>query len=203
MFMLEEVQDAIGFAEPFPACATSGRYDGIDGISNLRYLVHKRWERLGGRFGVVYRRSVNVRFLRVCSPVLREPRPTGALLTFDDNFLAKALCAQGGTNASTFPPSRAISFTILELRYVYSSFGIRKIVSISGSILRFISAIWNSNSKSDTALRPLTIALAPQARANSTSRPFSLATRTLATPSQASSKMAIRSSIVNKQEACF
>jgi len=33
-----------------------------------------------------------------------------------DNFLAKAFTAHGGTNASTLPPSRAISFTILELR---------------------------------------------------------------------------------------
>ena len=37
---------------------------------------------------------------------------------------------------------------------MYSSFGIRKIVSTVASSLRFISAIWNSNSKSETARKP-------------------------------------------------
>ena len=35
---------------------------------------------------------------------------------FPANFSASALTARGGTNASTLPPSLAISFTILELR---------------------------------------------------------------------------------------
>ena len=52
------------------------------------------------------------------------------------------------------PPRRAISFTIRELKYVYSSFGIKKIVSTLASSFRFISAIWNSNSKSETARKP-------------------------------------------------
>src|ERR1700675_765616 len=57
------------------------------------------------------------------------------------NFFAKASATQGGTNLATSPPRRAISFTMRELRYVYSSFGIRKIVSTLVSSLRFISAI--------------------------------------------------------------
>jgi len=37
---------------------------------------------------------------------------------------------------------------------VYFSSAIRKTVSMSGSWLRFMSAIWNSYSKSETALSP-------------------------------------------------
>jgi hypothetical protein len=36
--------------------------------------------------------------------------------SFPDNLLVRALTAQGGTKASTLPPSLAISFTILELK---------------------------------------------------------------------------------------
>jgi hypothetical protein len=73
-------------------------------------------------------------------------------------------------------PSRAISFTIRELRYVYSSFGIRKIVSTVGSSFLFISAIWNSNSKSEIARRPRMTAVAFCSTAKSTSNPSSGAT---------------------------
>ena len=47
---------------------------------------------------------------------LARPPYDARLQVFPDNFLARALTAQGGTNASTLPPRRAISFTILELR---------------------------------------------------------------------------------------
>ena len=47
----------------------------------------------------------------------------------------------GGTNSLIFPLCLAISRTILELRYVYFSFGIRKTVTKSSSCLRFINAI--------------------------------------------------------------
>src|SRR2546423_6731521 len=45
------------------------------------------------------------------------------------NFARNAFATRAGTKSVTSPPSRAISFTIRELKYVYSSFGIRKIVS--------------------------------------------------------------------------
>jgi hypothetical protein len=44
----------------------------------------------------------------------RDDSPVQAC--FPANFSASALTAHGGTNASTLPPSLAISFTILELR---------------------------------------------------------------------------------------
>jgi hypothetical protein len=45
-----------------------------------------------------------------------------------------------GTKSLTSPPNPAISFTNLELMKVYSSFGIKKIVSTFGSSFRFINA---------------------------------------------------------------
>ena len=57
------------------------------------------------------------------------------------SFFRSAFATLAGTKSVTSPPSRAISFTIRELRYVYSSFGIRKIVSTVASSLRFIRAI--------------------------------------------------------------
>jgi hypothetical protein len=46
----------------------------------------------------------------------RPRRLTPAQAVFSDNFPASAFTAHGGTNCSTLPPRRAISFTILELR---------------------------------------------------------------------------------------
>src|SRR5690349_17408865 len=57
------------------------------------------------------------------------------------SFALSALATQPGTKAETFPPSLAISFTMRELRYVYSSLGIRNIVSTAGFRFRFINAI--------------------------------------------------------------
>src|SRR4029453_319674 len=61
--------------------------------------------------------------------------------TFFFNLIASALATGAGTNAHTSPPRRAISLTMRELRYVYSSFGMRKIVSTAASNFRFIRAI--------------------------------------------------------------
>ena len=68
--------------------------------------------------------------------------------------------SEDGTSPVTGPPSANTSFTNLELTYVYCSAGIMNTVSISGPSRRFINAIWSSYSKSDTARRPRTIAVA-------------------------------------------
>ena len=59
-----------------------------------------------------------------------------------------------GTRPCTRPPSANTSLISRELMYVYCSAGIMNTVSIFDVQPRFISAIWNSNSKSDTARRP-------------------------------------------------
>ena len=64
-----------------------------------------------------------------------------------------------------FPAQLNTSLISRELRYVYCSAGIMNTVSSVGSRWRFISAIWNSYSKSDTARSPRTIALARRRRA--------------------------------------
>ena len=52
----------------------------------------------------------------------------------------------------------------------------RKMVSTSGARRRFINAIWNSNSKSDTARNPRTMTWAFSAVTKSTSKPSSFFT---------------------------
>src|SRR2546423_8104311 len=94
-----------------------------------------------------------------------------AQMNFHLSLVRNAFATRAGTNSVTSPPSRAISFTIRELRYVYSSFGIRKIVSTAASSFRFIRAIWNSNSKSEMARSPRMTAVAFFAIAKSTSNP--------------------------------
>src|ERR1044071_9202330 len=87
------------------------------------------------------------------------------------NLRFSACCTAGWTSEETSPPKRATSRTRLELRYVRSNAGTRKTVSILGARLRFISAIWNSYSKSDTARSPRTITEAPTDFPNSASSP--------------------------------
>ena len=65
-----------------------------------------------------------------------------------------------GTSPCTRPPSEKTSLISRELMYVYCSAGIMKTVSILPFSRRFISAIWNSYSKSDTARSPRTITFA-------------------------------------------
>lgn len=57
------------------------------------------------------------------------------------NLCSNAFSTPRGTKSLTFPPKPAISRTNRELINVYSSFGIKKIVSIRESNLRFIKAI--------------------------------------------------------------
>src|SRR5205809_1776548 len=87
------------------------------------------------------------------------------------NFCLSAFCTTGWTSCDTSPPKRATSRTRLELRYVRSNAGTRNTVSILGARLRFMSAIWNSYSKSDTARNPRTITAALTFLANSASSP--------------------------------
>src|SRR2546425_1942715 len=87
------------------------------------------------------------------------------------NLRFSACWTVASTSCDTSPPKRATSRTRLELRYVRSNAGTRKTVSILGARLRFISAIWNSYSKSETARSPRTITDAPTFLANSASSP--------------------------------
>src|SRR4029077_14416700 len=96
------------------------------------------------------------------------------------NFCLSAGPTAGWTRLDTSPPKRATSRTRLELRYVRSKAGTRNTVSTPGARLRFISAIWNSYSKSLTARRPRTISVAPAARTKSASRPSNGRTSTRA-----------------------
>ena len=63
-----------------------------------------------------------------------------------------------------------------------------------GSSRRFISAIWNSYSKSDTARRPRTMVRAPICSMKWTSRPEKLSTRQSGRSASSSSSIATRSS---------
>src|SRR5690606_35337677 len=63
---------------------------------------------------------------------------------------------------------------------------------------RFIWAIWNSVSKSETALSPLTMTFTPRLRAYSTSRPSQESTSTLGMSAVASLAICIRSGMVNR-----
>src|SRR6266540_3872762 len=87
------------------------------------------------------------------------------------NLRFRACWTVGSTSGDTSPPKRATSRTRLELTKVRSKAGTRNTVSILGARLRFISAIWNSYSKSDTARSPRIITDAPTFLANSASNP--------------------------------
>src|SRR5205823_2742401 len=116
------------------------------------------------------------------------------------NFCLRAWPTAGCTSCDTSPPKRATSRTRLELRYVRSNAGTRNTVSTPGARLRFMSAIWNSYSKSLTARRPRTISVAPAARTKAASRPSNDRTSTLGSTA-AFWISATRSSSVNS--GCF
>src|SRR6266404_3758136 len=84
---------------------------------------------------------------------------------FRPNLRFIARSTPRGTKSLTFAPIWQISFTCRELIKVYSSFVIKKIVSMPESNLRFIRASWNSNSKSETARNPRTTTAARFRRA--------------------------------------
>src|SRR4051812_17769577 len=106
-------------------------------------------------------------------PLLGVPRPLidAAEKAHLANLRLSACCTTGSTSAETSPPKRATSRTRLELRYVRSNAGTRNTVSILGARFRFMSAIWNSYSKSETARSPRMITEAPTFLANSASTP--------------------------------
>src|SRR5204862_7091440 len=100
----------------------------------------------------------------------------------------------GSTNFDTSPPSVAISRTSVAEMNMCCSEGVRKMVSKSGSRLRFMPASWNSYSKSDTARRPRSTTRAPCWRPKSISRPEQPTTSTLFMSPSTSRAIATRSS---------
>src|SRR5262245_3759994 len=66
-------------------------------------------------------------------------------------FSARRFSTIGGTSPATDVPKLATSLIRRDEMYVYFSCGIKKTVSTVLRSFRFISAIWNSYSKSDTA----------------------------------------------------
>src|SRR5216110_2985564 len=88
-----------------------------------------------------------------------------------ENLRFSACWTVGSTSGDTSPPKRATSRTRLELTKVRSNAGTGNTVSILGARLRFINAIWNSYSKSETARSPRIITEAPSCLANSASNP--------------------------------
>src|SRR3989454_6739541 len=101
-----------------------------------------------------------------------------------------------GTNSAMSPPNSASSLIKLELRNRWRRLVGMKTVVTSGSSRRFISAIWNSLSKSDTARSPRTITRAPTWRAKSMVRPLKVLTSTPARSPRLSLIMATRSLLV-------
>src|SRR5690606_35376648 len=92
----------------------------------------------------------------------------------DSRASRSASSTVAGTKPDTSPPSRAISRTSEEEMKLCCSDGVRNRVSTSGIRWRFMLAIWNSYSKSDTARRPRSSTPPWQARtkwASSVSKP--------------------------------
>ncbi len=78
----------------------------------------------------------------------------------------------GSTKEDISPPIEAISLTKVEERKENLALGVRKTLSRSGDMALFILAIWNSYSKSETALRPLIKILLSTSIARSTTKPL-------------------------------
>src|SRR2546430_11845468 len=98
-----------------------------------------------------------------------------------------------GTNSAMSPPNSASSLIKLELRNRWRRLVGMKTVVTSGSSRRFISAIWNSLSKSDTVRSPRTMTRAPTWRPESMARPLQVLTSTAAPSPRLSLTMAARS----------
>src|SRR3989304_5697746 len=77
------------------------------------------------------------------------------------NLFFNIVCTCFVTNEEISPLRLLTTFIMLDVRYEYSSLGMRNTVSILSSSFLFINAIWNSYSKSETARNPLIIADAP------------------------------------------
>src|SRR5881396_965025 len=81
----------------------------------------------------------------------------GAPRHFSGYFSVSRFSTTGGTIPATDVPKLATSLINLDEMYVYFSCGMRNTVSTVDRSLRFMSAIWNSYSKSDTARMPRTM----------------------------------------------
>src|SRR5689334_13102581 len=86
-------------------------------------------------------------------------------------FSVSRLSTIGGTMPATDVPKLATSLMRRDEMYVYRSCGIRNTVSTVDGSLRFMSAIWNSYSKSDTARMPRTMQSARSRATRSINRP--------------------------------
>src|SRR5690606_36972338 len=106
----------------------------------------------------------------------------------------KRLCAAGVRNPDPAPPRRATSRTSDEEMKLYCSAGVRNRVSTSGIRWRFMLAIWNSYSKSDTARRPRSSTPAPTSRMKCASSVSNPQTSTFGCPESASRASLTRSS---------
>src|SRR5829696_3918183 len=94
------------------------------------------------------------------------------ILPFGLEYISRTVSSMAsGTSPRTSAPSEAISRTALEERKLCSAEAIMKTVSSSGNIVRLSCACSNSDSKSETALKPLTITCAPWSLAKFTSKP--------------------------------
>src|SRR5439155_481131 len=101
-------------------------------------------------------------------------------------FSASRFSTIGGTMPATDVPKLATSLIRREEMYVYFSWGIKKTVSTVLRSFRFISAIWNSYSKSETARIPRTMQSAR-----------SRATRSIRSPSKATIRKLLRSDVAS------
>src|SRR5207302_2892565 len=110
-------------------------------------------------------------------------RPPGYLGGY---FSVSRFSAIGGTMPATDVPKLATSLIRREEMYVYFSWGIKKTVSTVLRSFRFISAIWNSYSKSETARIPRTMQSAR-----------SRATRSIRSPSKATIRKLLRSDVAS------
>src|SRR5207245_2625570 len=117
------------------------------------------------------------------------------------NFSASRFSTIVGTIPVTDVPKPATSLMRREEMYVYFSCGMRNTVSTVDRSLRFISAIWNSYSKSETARMPRTMQSARSRATRSISNPSNATMRKLLSPAVASSIISRRSLTV--KSGCF
>src|SRR5690606_12039512 len=115
-----------------------------------------------------------------------EPSPRRAAFS--------AAATAGVTKPETSPPRRAISRTSDEEMKLYCSAGVRNRVSTSGIRWRFMLAIWNSYSKSDTARSQLSRNPAPTSPTKCATSESKPRTSTFGCPASASRASFTRSS---------
>src|SRR5262245_60447832 len=112
-------------------------------------------------------------------------------------FSASRFSTISGTMPATDVPKLATSLIRRDEMYVYFSCGIKNTVSTVLRSLRFISAIWNSYSKSDTARRPRTMQSACSRSTRSITSPSNDVMRRRVMPAVHSSISSSRSFTLN------